>query len=278
MEIRVKDIQFQQRRREYVSADAAGDWRLHYIVGGRGRLTCAAERLAVRSGYLLLLPPGGPYRVVSSRRSSFISQYIVVIDGLPSELLPAGGDGPQQFDIGASGRRFFEQLRLDHASGNPLVREAARYRLLSFLLGAAGRGCVELAGEGRDPIEEALRLMQENVCGRMSLEELAAAVGLNKSYLVRLFRARLGMAPMRYYNELKINAACHLLDDTVMTVAEIAGQLGFSEEFYFSRCFKKFKGVAPAIYRRRPAASALSVASRLSPGIRGAPERQLLPE
>lgn len=253
MEMHIRDIQFQQRIREYLPGDAAG-CRLHYIVGGRGRLSCAAGRFPVHGGSFMIMRPDEQYRLSSSSRGSFISQYMVATDGhggigdLPSAL----PGGVRIFDIGASGRSFFEQLRLKHASGNPLLREAARHQLLSFLLGLAGMGHAEMAPGDSHHIETALRLMQENIRRRLGLEDIATQVGLNKSYFVRLFRRRLGMAPMRYFNELKINAACHLLLDTDMTVAEISAHLGFAEEFYFSRCFKKFKGVSPAGFRRCP--------------------------
>jgi len=250
MEMQIRNIQFQQRSREYVSGEAEAGCRLHYIVGGRGRLTCASGRYPLRSGALVVLRNGEKYRMDSSRRGSFISQYIIMADGLELSQLPGMSAHLRIFDAGSAERSFFEQLRLDHDSGNGLLRDAARYRLLSFLLVLAGRGSADPAGGGRDHIESALRLMQENVRRRMNLDAIAAEVGLNKSYLVRLFKEHIGQAPMRYFNELKINAACHLLQDTDMAVAQISAHLGFAEEFYFSRSFKKFKGVSPVGYRR----------------------------
>ena len=56
---------------------------------------------------------------------------------------------------------------------------------------------------------------------------------------------------MQYFNNLKIQSACQMLDFTHMNIKEISVQLAFEDQFYFSRVFKKETGLAPQEYRNK---------------------------
>ena len=55
---------------------------------------------------------------------------------------------------------------------------------------------------------------------------------------------------MAYFIHLKIRKACELLDQTELTVQEIAVAIGYDDPYYFSRIFKKIQGVSPSAYRQ----------------------------
>jgi len=59
------------------------------------------------------------------------------------------------------------------------------------------------------------------------------------------------MPPVRYLGLLRLNAAKSMLTATDRRVEEIAEAAGFSDQFYFSKCFKASCGVSPSEYRRR---------------------------
>lgn len=59
------------------------------------------------------------------------------------------------------------------------------------------------------------------------------------------------MTPNDYILHVKMGKSLSLLNDTMMTIAEITYQLGFSKPAYFSKCFKKQFGLTPAEYRKK---------------------------
>lgn len=65
--------------------------------------------------------------------------------------------------------------------------------------------------------------------------------------------ASFGLSPHDYLQKYRINEACSLLRRRDFTVAEVAGSVGFSDPLYFSRIFKKLKGLSPSDYQRREA-------------------------
>jgi AraC-like DNA-binding protein len=56
---------------------------------------------------------------------------------------------------------------------------------------------------------------------------------------------------MEYFNRLRIQRACELLNNTALSVQEIGQTVGFSDPYYFSRAFKRIIGASPNQYRRK---------------------------
>jgi transcriptional regulator GlxA family with amidase domain len=100
-------------------------------------------------------------------------------------------------------------------------------------------------------VERALELMRSRVSDSYNLDYLVAQLGLDKSYFIRLFKKSVGVPPMKYAMNLKMNAAADLLHTTREPLAVVAAQVGFSDEYHFAKRFKQWSGVAPGAYRRR---------------------------
>ncbi|MBQ5783001.1 MAG: helix-turn-helix transcriptional regulator, partial [Oscillospiraceae bacterium] len=76
----------------------------------------------------------------------------------------------------------------------------------------------------------------------------AGAVGISRSHLYRVFISNLNQSPIDYLTEYRINEACNLIKNTTLSISEIAVSVGFFDQFYFSRVFKKIKKVPPSKY------------------------------
>lgn len=90
-----------------------------------------------------------------------------------------------------------------------------------------------------------------NVAKNISIEELADKACLTKSYLIRVFRNNLGITPLQYVIQKKIQYAQTMLLDSDMTVLEIAKAVGIPDVSYFIRLFKKNLGFTPQEYRQK---------------------------
>lgn len=78
----------------------------------------------------------------------------------------------------------------------------------------------------------------------ISLEELAQQVGLSRYAIIRLFKANVGLTPHAFQINLKINQARELLKQGI-SLAELAVNLGFSDQSHFHKAFKAHTGVTP---------------------------------
>ena len=75
--------------------------------------------------------------------------------------------------------------------------------------------------------------------------------GYNAIYLRRCFKKTIGKPPLEYMTELRINQAKMLLvQNTFISIKNVAAACGFNDSLYFSTCFKKHTGLSPAKYRK----------------------------
>lgn len=94
-----------------------------------------------------------------------------------------------------------------------------------------------------------IRYMYQNLYRNLTLQEIADEVELSKSYLNAIFKAQTGRAPVEFFIHLKMQEACKLLKSTDMYVYEVSRELGYEDQYYFSRIFKKVVGVSPKDYK-----------------------------
>ncbi len=103
----------------------------------------------------------------------------------------------------------------------------------------------------RDPgVSRALALMHANMARAWSVEELAREAGLSRSGLADRFTRVIGVAPMHYLADWRLQVAGQKLKDSSDPLIRIAEQVGYESEAAFSRAFKKKFGAAPATWRR----------------------------
>jgi AraC family transcriptional regulator, transcriptional activator for feuABC-ybbA operon len=97
-------------------------------------------------------------------------------------------------------------------------------------------------------MERIIQYMHQNINGQVTLRELSELVQLSPAYLSRAFKETTGYSVIEYFTKIRIDKAKELLIEGDKKVKEVAGVLGFSDEFYFSRIFKKNEGVSPSQY------------------------------
>lgn len=98
-------------------------------------------------------------------------------------------------------------------------------------------------------IDYACVLMRELIVQPVSMQEIAKKSGMGYSLFRKLFKEKMNCAPVRYFQELKMQKATELLITTTIPVKEIAYRLDFESPAYFSARFKKQTGKSPNEYR-----------------------------
>lgn len=86
----------------------------------------------------------------------------------------------------------------------------------------------------------------------LSVEELADMAKLSRFHFGRIFKELTGKPVNEYINHVRISKAEYWLHNTSMTVSEIAEAAGFADIYYFSRIFKRLRGIPPSEVRRLP--------------------------
>lgn len=100
-------------------------------------------------------------------------------------------------------------------------------------------------------VHEMLNYINSNYKEQITSGELEERFSCNFDYINRVFKKIVGKTIFVYLNEYRIHRACILLETTSMKISAISNQVGFPDESYFNKVFKKFVGVTPGQYEKQ---------------------------
>ena len=83
----------------------------------------------------------------------------------------------------------------------------------------------------------------------IKISDVARNIGINRSYLTKIFKQKTGISPQEYLMERKLSYACKLLMETDAQIQDIARRIGYDNLLTFSKIFKGRYGVSPKNYR-----------------------------
>ncbi|QAA34539.1 helix-turn-helix domain-containing protein [Clostridium manihotivorum] len=100
-----------------------------------------------------------------------------------------------------------------------------------------------------DILPEILQWIKIHITQNISLQNVSYEFNFSKEYLARYFKKRMGMSMQQYINNLRISKAKQLLCNSSLNIKEIAEELGFIDEKYFLKLFKKYENLTPKQFR-----------------------------
>lgn len=119
------------------------------------------------------------------------------------------------------------------------------------LFGKEKKSKIELAEGKNHLVELAREYVEEHYYKNLMLADVAQKIGISAGYLSTLFQKQLSKGFVDYLNEIRVEHACTYLRQTYLKTYEIAYKVGFRDEKYFSKVFKKIKGQSPSEYRKQ---------------------------
>ena len=126
------------------------------------------------------------------------------------------------------------------------------YMFMDYLTRSAENAGINVTNRLRDfYIREAVAYIENNYQKDISVEEIAVALGLNKSYFGKIFRLATGKTPQRFLMNYRMIKAAELLTLTRTPINEISSSVGYENQMHFSRAFKMIYNVSPREWRKK---------------------------
>lgn len=101
------------------------------------------------------------------------------------------------------------------------------------------------------PVHRAKLYLRDNLIHPFELAAVAKEAGMSVRSLQRHFKAQTGVTPLTFHQQLRMDRAKHLLETTKLSIAQVADQVGYSDEAAFRKLFRKITDLTPGNFRRR---------------------------
>ena len=230
--------------------------RLYYVTHGSGMLVSENEKMPLEPGYVYLVPCGikcGFYGTPSVTKLFFHINLSVNGEGCE------GSDAFESFGHFSRLPRsveYIEKLK-DWYLGNGSESENYGYLMLKseiiktvcdFLRTKEVRS--EKTETYSKAVADAMRYVRSHITATLTVKSVAEAALCSQSKLSALFKAELGQSVSSYIEDILMSEAQTQLMYSDLSVGQISEKLGFCDQFYFSRRFKKRFGVPPKEFKK----------------------------
>ncbi len=238
------------------------DFQLLYVASGKAHFYFdkSEEDTVVTAGHMVLYRPKEPQRYIYYGEEQTEVYWVHFTGNNVTNILRhyGIGSGMRVIETGTSLEypRIFKQMIQE------LQRCLAHYPdLLTLLLLELLIRIERQIGREHRPkdaylnaeMELAIQHFSDHYSDEINIEEYALSRGMSVSWFIRSFKQYAGTTPMQYLVERRMANAQVLLETTSYNISEIAALVGYDNPLYFSRIFRKQKGMSPSEYRKTTA-------------------------
>lgn len=225
---------------------------LHFILEGQGRFTKGTEIYDLKKGDAFLIRPGEV--TIYQADSELPWKYTwVAFDG-PNiiEILDEAG---LAYDCVLTFKENFETMKQTFINLSFDFRIHNRHPFLHLTyLYKIFYECSTLKKRKEkhsknEYVEQALDFIDVNYHRSITIQTIADAIGLERTYFYRIFKQNMEVSPSKYLIMHRINASLKLLEETMLNVTTIAHSCGFSDISSYCRHFKRIVKITPKQYR-----------------------------
>lgn len=232
-----------------------------YCINGKGWFRLEGQTYPVMENQYFILPAGKPHAYGADEKDPWTIYWIHFKGKLASCFLPCT---TAPIDVKPTHKsrinyridmfeEIFHTLEMGFSHNNLLYTCSILYHYLGTLHYLQQyRNATHKNDDScpEDMITASIHFMKENIEKKMTLQMLAKHIGYSVPYYSVLFNQCTGHTPIAYFNQLKIQYACRLLDSTDMKINQICFKLGIEDPYYFSRLFSKVMGLSPIEYKK----------------------------
>lgn len=236
---------------------ARNHYLFHYVISGRGVLLANGQYYPVEAGHGFLVVPGQTTTYQADEKDPWEYTWIE-FDGLRANesLGLAGISGSQPIYTPSSreaGLLLQQQMLyiVNHSQNSPTRQIGHAFLFLAQLVESSAARREQSQRRMRDfYMKEALSFIEQNFQRDISIEEIAAFCGLNRSYFGKVFRDTMGESPQAFLLHYRMARAAQLLKESSLSIAAIGAMVSYDNQLHFSRAFKAVYGVPPRTYRQ----------------------------
>ena len=227
-------------------------WELYCVVEGHGNRIAGDTMLPFKTNDVVLIPPSMLHQWIYDWVLRCINIFPELRNRLSGTVFPA-----EALKFGAKSAAVIHKALAEMSGKDEWGRVCGLLRLLPFVFTTSDH---MFAGKPMRMDRDVRRMQQvseyimAHYSRRITLNDIAAETGMNRSAFCIWFNRYKGMSFSRFLAQYRLRTACELLKHSQKSVSEIGYIVGFNDIPHFVRVFTKEMGVSPGKYRKRPMA------------------------
>ena len=233
------------------------DWQLIYIAAGKGHFILDNKEVIVPAGNMVLYQPREEqhyYYLGEDRTQAWFVHFTgrEVKNILRHYEIPLNGHVIRT-GLSREYEDLYRRMRDELVACRWGYEEMLTYLFRELLMTMHRRmeeELPQLSGFTSQEIDLAKEYFSEHYNEEINVEAYAVSRHVSTSWFNKNFKNAVGTTPMQYILSIRIRNAQTLLETTEYSISDIASMVGYENAFYFSRLFKKNKGLSPAAYRK----------------------------
>lgn len=237
------------------NTDYRSDYCLQYIVSGKGEFFVNESLHLLKKNDLFLVPRKRAHYYRANKNDPYDLYYIHFNGKGVLRFLDYIGLSEDNPIISIENEKLIDifneliDISNNYKQSDQLLLLSKGYSLLYEISKKAHKAEIDFKSHNQSIIDTVYDYIAEHFMQKVTLNDLASLVHLNKNYLCQLFHKETGSSPIQYLIQYRINRACILLQYDY-TLTEIAYMCGFNDASDFSNCFKRLIGIPPRAYRQ----------------------------
>ena len=225
------------------------DYYLMYITNGQINFEIDDSLHIAKCGDFVIFPPNHKYKYAANPPTYYL--YVHFTGSYADRFLKECGfnDLPCIIsgEFSTEMQSKFNKLIDTFLYNEPLAIQNCASVLQEIILDIA---MGELDKRDNSPLKNSLKYIHDFYTGKIDIPYLAKIENLSNSRYVTNFKKQTGKSPNEYIIDLRLQLAKSLLENTNMSIKQISERVGYTDQYFFSRLFKKHIGVSPQKYRK----------------------------
>ena len=242
-------------------------YQLEYVLNGKIYIETEDETYCAEKGDFFFIKKATPRKLYSDKEAPVEKLYVTPKGPLADGMFSAYNLKDPVVIVKADVEKYFRNILsiLDEAVTYTFMeRDKIGREILAITQEVSAKLNSETRENKRYVAENIMEFIDENISHKFTIDDLCQKFFLGKTQLIKLFKEKYGVTPIKYAQLQRISIAKYYLTNTDEPISSLHDKLGFDDVKYFSKLFKKITGFSPSKFKEKYYAL-----KEYSPAVRG---------
>lgn len=227
------------------------NYLLHYVYSGKGIFQTENNTYHLHKGQMFLISPNQLTYYKADDSDPWLYRWIEFNGNMSQSILKSVSLNENTPIYTDDENNSVGNALCNIISSGEMCFELLMQKFWNFIYCLTDGEQINTVSNAEEYIQKAETFIKTNVHKKISVSDVAKYIGIDRSYLTRLFNEYKKTSPQNYIISLKMNTAALYLKNTNASVTETAQSVGYYDTHIFNKTFKKQFGVPPTTWRQK---------------------------